>query len=89
MPLHVSPIHATDDFKIWHFHVISWGEIFLFFLKEDLCSFLSCAQWSKVPVAASTVNHACPFKYRTHESEIEQVPIYTSHGGKIKKKKKR
>ena len=36
-----------------------------------------------MPVAAFTVNYACPFKYLTRESEIEQVPIYTSRGGNV------
>ena len=36
-------------------------------------------------VAAFTVNHRCPFKYRTRESEIEQAPIYTLRKGKGKK----
>ena len=40
-------------------------------------------------VATFTVNCAHPFKYRTRESEIQQVPIYTSRGVKIEKEKKR
>ena len=38
-----------------------------------------------MPVAAFTVNHICLFKYRTRESEIEQVPNYTLYKGKGKK----
>ena len=34
------------------------------------------------------VNHSSPFKYRTRESEIEQVPIYTSRKEELKRKKK-
>ena len=43
---------------------------------------------SAMPVAALTFNHKCPFKYRTRESELEQVPIYTLHGGKNEKENK-
>jgi len=40
-------------------------------------------------VAALSVNHACPFKYRTREYEIEQIPIYATHlhWKKLKRKK--
>ena len=31
-----------------------------------------------MPIAAFTVNHRCPFKYRKRKSQKEQVPIYTS-----------
>lgn len=51
--------------------------------------FLSYAPWSTMPVAASSVNHACPFKYCTHESKIEHIPIYTSRGEKLKTTKKK
>ena len=82
MPLHVSsiPRHATDGFEIqWHFRAFSRGKNLLFFLKKRLVR--SCrisAPWSTVPVAAFTVNHRCPFKYRKRKSQKEQVPIYTS-----------
>ena len=56
------------------------------FLEKE-CSFLSYAPWYTVPIAAFNVNNACPFKYRTYESEIEQVPIYTSCREKLKRKK--
>jgi len=40
-------------------------------------------------VAALSINHVCPFKYRTHEYEIEQIPIYATRlrWEKLKRKK--
>ena len=40
-------------------------------------------------VATLSVNHVCPFKYRTREYEIEQIPIYTTRlrWEKLKRKK--
>jgi len=59
------------------------------FLKtHDFCLFLSYVPWSIMPVAALSVKHVCPFKYRTCESEIGQIPIYTLRGEKLKRKKK-
>ena len=40
-------------------------------------------------VATLSVNHVCPFKYRTREYEIEQIPIYATRlrWKKLKRKK--
>ena len=92
MPLHVSSIYScyrSDGFEIRLFRVLSRGKDLLFFVKKRLVP--SCRMHhacSTVPVAAFTVNHRCPFKYRTRESAIEQVPIYTSLREKFKRKKR-
>jgi len=41
-------------------------------------------------VAALNVNHVCPFKHRTREYEIEQIPIYATRlrWEKLRRKKK-
>ena len=86
MPLHASCLHAIYDFETWNFRTISRGVDLLLFLTKDFCSFLSNAPWSIGPVTVFTANRACPFKYRTHESEIKQLPIYTSRGEKKNEK---
>ena len=72
--MHASHIHATVDFEIWHFRAISRGEDLLFFLKTKArCSIeiLVFTPRSIMPDAAFSVNHVCPFKYRTRHSEIK------------------
>ena len=71
--MHASHIHATVDFEIWHFRAISRAEDLLFFLKTK--AFAHCSTgipvftpWFIMPVAAFSVNHVCPFKYRTYSS---------------------
>ena len=93
MPAHaiaciIYSCYRSDGFEIWHFHDLSWGKNLLFFVKKKTCLFLSYAPSSTVPIAVFTVNHRCPLKYRTRESEIEQVPIYTSSKEKLKRKKR-
>ena len=88
MPLHVSSIHATY-LLVSRFDISSFcpGVKTFCFSQKKTCLFLSYEPCSTVPVAAlNTVNHRCPFKYRMHEFEIEQVPIYTSHREKLKRK---
>ena len=72
--------HATVDFEIGHFRAISRGEdllfCFVFLLNKAFacCSteILVSAPWSIILVAAFSVDHVCPFKYRTCHSEREQ-----------------
>jgi len=67
------------DFSGWKLSV---------FLKtQDFCSFLSYAPWCRMPFAAFSVKHVCLFKYRTCETEIGQIRIYTSRGEKLERKK--
>ena len=79
--------YISDGFEVRHFRVLSRGKNLLFFVKK-ICLFLSYAPCSTGPVSAFIVNHRCPFKYRTREPEIEQVPIYTSRREKLKRKKR-
>ena len=63
-------------FEIWYFRAISSGEDLLYFLKTKAfarCSteILVFTPWVKMPIAAFSVNHVCPFKYRTRHSEID------------------
>ena len=57
---------------------------FCFFFKKTKafarCSteILVFAPWSIMPVAAFSVDHVCPFKYRTRHSEIEQKFRFTT-----------
>ena len=43
-----------------------------------------------MPIATLSVNHVCPFKFRTREYETEQIPLYTTRlrWEKLKRKKK-
>ena len=80
-------------FEIWYFRAISRGEDLLFFLKTKAfarCSteILVLKPWSKMPIATLSVNHACPFKYRTRHSEIDQNSDLHLAWRKIKKENK-
>ena len=80
-------------FEIWHFHSISSGEDLLSFLKTKAfarCStkILVFTSWSKMPVAAFSVNHVFPSKYCTRHSEMEQNSDLQLAWRKIKKKTK-
>ena len=79
-------------FEIWYFRAISSGEDLLFFLKTKAfarCSteILVLTPWSKMPIAAFSVNHICPFKYRTCHSEIHQNSEFIPHVEKNPKRK--
>ena len=78
-------------FEIWHLRAISSGEDLLFFLKSKAfarCSteILVFTPWSKMLVAAFSVNHVCP--YRTRHSEVEQNSDLRLAWRKIKKENK-
>ena len=80
-------------FEIWYFRAISSGEDLLFFLKTKAfarCStkILVLKPWSKMPIAAFSVNHACPFRQRTRHSEIDQNSDLHLAWRKIKKENK-
>ena len=77
------------------FRAISRSEDLLFFLKTK--AFARCSTeifvltpWSIMPVAAFSINHFCPFKYRTRHSEKDQgkFRFTPSRGEKLKKKTK-
>ena len=90
--MHAWHIHATVDFEIWHFRAISRGEDLLFYLKTKafarcLTEILVFTPRSIMPVAAFSVNHGCPFKYRTRHSKIEQNSNLHLTWRKIKKRK--
>ena len=80
-------------FEILIFRAISRGEDLLIFLKTK--AFARCSTeirvftpWSKMPIAAFSVNHVCPFKYRTSHSEIKQNSDLHLAWRKIKKENK-
>ena len=80
-------------FEIWHLCAISSGEDLPFFLK--IKAFARCSTeilvftpWSKMLVATFSVNHVCPFKYRTRHSEVEQNSDLHLAWRKIKKENK-
>ena len=80
-------------FEIWHLHAISSGEHLLIFLKSKAfahCSteILVFTPWSKMLVATFSVNHVCPFKYRTCHSEIKQNSDFNHAWRKLKKENK-
>ena len=78
-------------FEIWHFHAISSGEDLLFYVKTKAfaCCFTEILPpWLRMPIAAFSVNHVCPFKYRTRHSEIEQNSDIHLAWRKIKKENK-
>ena len=81
-------------FEIWYFRAISSFEDLLFFLKTKAfarCSteieILVFTPWSKMLVAAFSVNHVCPVKYRTRH-EIEQTSDLHLAWRKIKNENK-
>ena len=78
-------------FEIWYFLAISSGEDFLFYVKTKAfaCCFTEIlTPWLKMPIATFSVNHVCPFKYRTRHSEIEQNSDIHLAWRKIKKENK-
>ena len=80
-------------FEIWYFRAISSGEDLLIFFKTKAFARFSTeilvfTPWSKMPIAAFSVNHVCPFKYRTRHSEIEQNSDLHLAWRKIKKENK-
>ena len=86
-PKRVTPIHrATDGFEISDFRAFSPEWKPSVFLKKRLLR--SCRTYHTGAIAAFTVNNISPFKYRTRESEREQVKIYTSRREKLKRKKR-
>ena len=91
--LHASHIHTTVDFADLTFRAISRSEDLLFFLKTKAfarCSteILFFTPWSIMPVAAFSINHFCPSKYRTRHSEKEHWKFwFTPHVEKNWKRK--
>ena len=78
-------------FEIWYFRAISSGEDLLFYVKTKAfaCCFTEVfPPWLKMPIAAFSVNHVCPFKYRTRHSEIEPNSDIHLAWRKIKKENK-
>ena len=78
-------------FEIWYFRVISSGEDLLFYVetKAFACCFTEIfPPWLKMPIAALSINHVCPFKYRTRHSEIDQNSDLHLAWRKIKKENK-
>ena len=74
------------------FRAISRGEDLLFYLKTKafarcLTEILVFTPRSIMPVVAFSVNHGCPFKYRTRHSKIEQNSNLHLTWRKIKKRK--
>ena len=91
--MHAWLIHATVDFRDLIFpRDFQWWRPSVFLKNKAFarCSteILVLKPWSKMPIAAFSVNHVCPFKYCTRHSEIEQNSDIHLAWRKIKKENK-
>ena len=90
--MHAWHIHATVDFRdLTSLRDFQCWRPSVFFKSQGFCSLfeiLVFTPWSKMLVAAFSVNHVCPFKYRTCHSEVEQNSNLHLAWRKIKKDNK-